>query len=158
VCVCVHVWLEVGQQGYLVLVLPQRAEVTSLQSSNTSARTQADSKGPSHSLTAGFVTLHHNVLHCVLHCVTLLHTALHCITMCYTVCYTVSHCFTLHYTASHRHPAFIAELAQQLAARDQELLKVQSEVESAHTSAAGEWSLSCVVTLVWNFESLNPCM
>ena len=31
---------------------------------------------------------------------------------------------------------------------------MQSEVESAHASAAGEWSLSHIVTLVWNFDHL----
>lgn len=81
----------------------------------------------------------------------LCYTASQCVTLCVTLRHIASHCITLHHTVTLH---FIAELAQQLAARDQELLKVQCEVESAHASAAGEWSLSHIVTLVWNLDHL----
>ena len=65
-------------------------------------------------------------------------------------CPCATHCVTLHSIVIE-----LPELAERLAARDQELLKVQGEVESAHASAAGEW---LQVALLQCFDHLDEAL
>ena len=125
---------------------PQKSEVTSLQSSETRAQEQVEGNEP-HTLMSGFViTLHYTALHYTAlhyitpHCITLHYTALHYTTLHCTILHCItSHCITLHYTALHCITLHynILELTQRLAAREEEVSRLQGDIGASDASSAG---------------------
>ena len=101
----------------------------------------------SHCITPHYTALHRirNItLYCTLLChITSYYTASHRITPYYTLHYTALHCITPYYTLHYTAWDYIAlhfsilELTQRLAAREEEVSRLQADIGTADASSAG---------------------
>ena len=95
-------------------------------------------------LMSGFaITLHYTALHyTALHYITPHRITLHYATLHWTILhYTALHCITLHYATLHWTILYCAynilELTQRLAAREEEVSRLQGDIGASDASSAG---------------------